>query len=69
LLTTEQTEALAARLKGFLSLELPGEEFAYVLIFVERERFQKDKEPTPVVVANLGEKLTVHLIKLTANSL
>jgi hypothetical protein len=69
MLSDEEIAALAERLKGLLSLELLGEDYAYTLIFIERERFQKDREPTPVVVANCDEKTTANIIKLTARSL
>jgi hypothetical protein len=68
-MSDEQIEALAERLKGLLSLELLGDDYAYTLIFIERERFQKDREPTPVVVSNCDEKTTGNIIKLTARSL
>lgn len=70
MLTTEQMEALAERLRGLLNLELPGEDYAYVLIFIERERYQKDnKEPTPILVASVGEKAAANIVKLTAKAL
>jgi hypothetical protein len=68
-LSDEEIEALAERLRGLLNLELRGEDFAYALIFVERERFEKDREPTPVVVANCGETMMKNIVKMTARSL
>lgn len=69
MLTEEQISALAERLRGLLNLELPGEDFAYVLIFIERERFQKDNEPTPILVASVTEKTAANLVKITAKAL
>jgi hypothetical protein len=69
MLTDEQVEALAGRLRGLLNLELPGEDYVYTLIFVERERYQKDGEPTPVILANCGETTMKNVVKLTARSL
>lgn len=69
MLTEEQIQALAERLRGLLNLELPGDDYAYALIFVERERFQKDREPTPVIVANCAQRTMITMIKLTADAL
>jgi hypothetical protein len=69
MLSEEGIAALAERLRGLLDLELLGEDYVYTLIFVERERFQKDRSPTPVVVSNCDDKTTGIVIKLTARSL
>jgi hypothetical protein len=69
MLSDEKLEALAERLRGLLNLELPGDDYAYALIFVERDRFQKHSELTPVIVGNCNEKTVGNIIKLTARSL
>lgn len=68
-LTEEQLEALAERLRGLINLELPGDDFAYALIFIERERFLKNKEPSPVVVSNTSQETMINVVKWTAKSL